>query len=249
MLTIRAMAAAAVFAGMMIAAAPAVASCDSIYNNTCKPIPATDPPEPSAEPDKASKPLQITSRRGASRKAGRAERSAQKGRKRYAPGVTTTRVFVLRQRRAKAMAAVPRERAKPAAVEDDVEPSPPVRSAKAPRRVLTAADPGATSGEVPDVTAAPDVLRPQPVATVPVSSPVSSSVAGPVANPVEPARPAPAASPAPTPVRTVSQNEINEIDLAAAAAAPDPADQSWMRTLVLAFGGLLAVGSALRLFL
>ena len=41
---------------------------------------------------------------------------------------------------------------------------------------------------------------------------------------------------------------MNEIDLAA-AANPDAADQSWMRTLVLAFGGLLAVGSALRLFL
>jgi hypothetical protein len=247
MLTIRAMAAAAVFAGMIIAAAPALASCDSIYNNTCKPIPATDPPEPAAEPDKAAKPLQINARRAASRKA-RAERSAQKERKRYARGVTTTRVFALRQRRAKAIAAVPRERIKPAAVEDDVEPSP--RSAKASRRVLTAADPGATSGEAPDLNTATDVLRPPPVATVPVSSPVSSSVASPVvANPVEPARPAPAASPAPTPVRTVSQNEVNEIDLAAAAAAPDPADQSWMRTLVLAFGGLLAVGSALRLFL
>jgi hypothetical protein len=242
MLTIRAMVAAAVFAGTIIAAAPAVASCDSIYTGTCTPIPAKDPPEPAAEPEKVSKPLRINARRLASRKA-RAERSAQKERKRYARSVTTTRVFALRQRRAKAIAAVPRERIKPAAIED-VEPSPPVRSAKAPRRV-TAADPGATSGEAPDVNAATDILRPQPVVTVPVSS----SVASPVANPVEQARPAPAASPAPIPLRTVAQNEVNEIDLAAAAATPDPADQSWMRTLVLAFGGLLAVGSALRLFL
>jgi hypothetical protein len=240
MLTIRAMAAAAICAVTLAAAMPAFASCDSIYSSTCKPIPATDPPESAAEPNKAAKPLQINARRAASRKA-RAERSAQKERKRYARGVTTTRVFALRQRRAKAMAAVPRERVKPAAIEDDVEPSPPpVRSAKPSRRVLTAADPGATSGEAPDLNAATDVLRPQPVVTVPVSSSV--------ANPVEPAGPAPAASPAPIPVRTVSQNEVNEIDLAA-AAAPDPADQSWMRTLVLAFGGLLAVGSALRLFL
>jgi hypothetical protein len=50
------------------------------------------------------------------------------------------------------------------------------------------------------------------------------------------------------PVRTVSQSEVNEIDLAA-AAGPESADQSWMRTLVLAFGGVLAVGSALRLLL
>jgi hypothetical protein len=241
MLTIRAMAAAAVFVATIIAAAPAVASCDSIYNSTCKPIPAKDPPEPAAEPEKVSKPLQINARRLASRKANRAQRSAQKERKRYARGVTTTRVFALRQRRAKAMAAVPRERIKPAVIEDDVEPSPPVRSAKAPRRVLSAAEPGATSGEAPDLNAAPDVVRPQPVVTVPVSAPV--------ANPVEQARPAPAVSPAPVPVRTVSPNEVNEIDLAAAAPAPDPADQSWMRTLVLAFGGLLAVGSALRLFL
>ena len=243
MLTIRAMAAAAVFAGGIIAVTPALASCDSIYNSNCKPIAATDPPETAAESEKVSKPLQINGRRLGSRKVSRAERSVQKERKRYAPGVTTTRVFVLRQRRAKAMAAVPRARVKPAAIEDEVE-TPPVRNARAPRRVLTAADPSATSGEAPDVNGASDVVRPQPVVTVPVSS----AVAAPVANPVEQARPAHATSIAPTPVRTVSPNEVNEIDLAA-AAAPDPADQSWMRTLVLAFGGLLAVGSALRLFL
>ena len=237
MLTIRALAVAAIFAGAMVAAVPALASCDSIYNNTCKPIPSKEPPEAAAEPEKASKPLQITSRRQVSRKAARAERSAQTQRKRFGKK-SGTRVLTLRQRRAKAVAAAPRERIKPAAiaVDDGEQASPPVRPARSakppPRRLLTSADPAASTGEATDLNAATDVLQPQSVATVPVTSPV--------ANPVEQARPAPAARPAP--------NEVNEIDLAA-AASPDPGNQSWMRTLILAFGGVLAVGSALRLLL
>jgi hypothetical protein len=243
MLTIRAMAAiAAIFAGAIMVAAPALAACDSIYSQTCQPIPSVDPPEAAAEPEKASKPLQIN-RRHATRKAAR-ERTAQVQRKRFGKKAGTQRVLTLRQKRATALAAKSRERVKPAAIlaEDEVQdspPLPPARSVRAPRRTVASADPSASSGEATDLNAATDVLRAQPVVTVPV------------ANPVEQARPAPApaAGPAPIPVPTVSQSEVNEIDLAAATASPDPADQSWIRTLVLAFGGLLAVGSALRLFL
>jgi hypothetical protein len=243
MLTIRAMAAvAAVFAAALLAAAPALASCDSIYTPACKPIPAKDPPEPAGESEKASKPLQISGRRQASRKA-KAERTARTQRKRFGKKSGTQRVLTLRQRRANAIAARARERIKPAAIEaedDEASPLPPSRSAKAPRRGPALVDASASSGEATDLTAASDVLRPQPVVTIPVAAPVAA--------PAEQARPAPAAGPAPLPVHTASQSEVNEIDLAA-AATPDPADQSWMRTLVLAFGGLLAVGSALRLFL
>jgi hypothetical protein len=56
-----------------------------------------------------------------------------------------------------------------------------------------------------------------------------------------------AAEPPPVPVRIAAQNEVNEIDL----AAPDPpaarSESSWLRNLFLAFGGLIAFGSAVRL--
>ena len=242
MLTIRAVAAmSAIFVAALIAGTPVHASCDSIYTGSCKPIPAKDPPEPAAEPEKASKPLQIN-RRHAARKAARSQRTAQTPRKRYARGTTTETVLVLRQRRAKAVASAARERVKPAAIvaEDDEAPAPPPRSLRAPRRHLATADLNAPNGDATDGTAAADVLRPHSVATVPVVTPVAAAA--------EQARPVPpVATPAP-PVRTVAQSEVNEIDLAA-ASTPDPADQSWMRTLVLAFGGVLAAGTALRLFL
>ncbi|MFL5098048.1 MAG: hypothetical protein ACJ8ES_22320, partial [Xanthobacteraceae bacterium] len=59
----------------------------------------------------------------------------------------------------------------------------------------------------------------------------------------------PASEPAPVkPVPVASQSEVNEIDLAAADPAPQ-SDGSWLRGLFIAFGGVLALGSALRLFL
>lgn len=244
MLTMRAMAAVAIFTGAIIAAMPAAAQCNQNYTWTCTPVPYKDPPEPGAESEKTSKPLQINSRRPAARKAARAERSAQTQRKRFGKRSGPERTLSVRQRRAKAVAARARARVRPPIVaEDDLEespPLPPVRRFAEPRRMLTSADPGASTGEATDLNAATDVLQPQSVTTVPV--------AGSLASPAEPARPDPAAGPAPIPVRTVSQSEVNEIDLAV-AAGPESADQSWMRTLVLAFGGVLAVGSALRLLL
>ena len=240
MLTMRAVAAiSAIFVAALVAGTPALASCDSLYTGNCKSIPANDPPEAAAEPEKASKPLQIN-RRHAARKAARSERTAPTQRKRYARGTTTERVLVLRQRRAKAVASVPRERVKPAAIvaQDDEAPVPPPRSLRAPRRHVATADLNAQNGDATDGAAATDVLRPHSVATVPVAPPVAAAA--------EQAPAPPVAAPAP-PVRAVSQSEVNELDLA--AATPDPADQSWMRTLVLAFGGVLAAGTALRLFL
>jgi hypothetical protein len=55
----------------------------------------------------------------------------------------------------------------------------------------------------------------------------------------------PASAPVQPPVRVASQNEVNEMDLAAADAAGS-SDSFWLRSLFLALGGLLAVGSALR---
>ena len=59
--------------------------------------------------------------------------------------------------------------------------------------------------------------------------------------------PAPAPTVAPRPVRVVSQEEFNEMDLAAASMAGS-SDSFWLRGLFIVFGGLIAAGSALRLF-
>jgi hypothetical protein len=67
---------------------------------------------------------------------------------------------------------------------------------------------------------------------------------------VSPARQAviPPAAPV-APAAVAPQSEANEMDLAAATPPPGPADQSWVRSLFLAFGGLLAAGTALRFFI
>jgi hypothetical protein len=230
MLTIRAMAAIAAVIVAAIAGTPAVA-CDSNYAWNCKPVPPIEPPDTAAESEKAAKPLQVTRRRAGS-KAARAERSEQTQRKRFGRKSGSKSVLSVRARRAKAIAARAREQTtiEEIPIGENVR-LPPSRSKSAPPRVSTPADPSASSGEAPDLNQPADVLQPQSVVTVPVSNPAGE------------ARAAPAPQPA---VRAVSQNEVNELDL---AAAPEPDDQSWMRTLVLAFGGVLAVGSALRLFL
>jgi hypothetical protein len=249
MVIIRALAAAAIFTVAIIAGTPAVAECNGNYPSTCTPVAPKEPPETAAESEKASKPLQINSRYRARTAKARSERSAQTQRKRFAKRSGSKTVLALRSRRAKAVATRSRERTKAAefATEDDaqVTPLPPVRSLRAPRRALASLDASASTGEAPDLTAT-EPLQPQPVVTVPIAKTVEQ--ARPVPASVPAAGPAPIPGPAPVPVRTTSQDELNEIDLAA-AGSPEPADQSWMRTLILAFGGLLAVGSALRLFL
>ena len=184
MLTIRVIA-VAVFVAAIVAGTPALAACDSdsnsnsIYSPNCRPIPANDPPEEATETTKVSKPLQITRR-----KAARSERSAQSQRKRFGKKTGTQRALTVRQRRAKALAAVPRQRVKPAAVaaDDALEtPAPaPVRRTMTPQRV-TAADPGASTGEASDVSAATDVLQPTAVVTAP-AAPVEAPRVAPPAN-------------------------------------------------------------------
>ena len=99
-----------------------------------------------------------------------------------------------------------------------------------------------------------EASRPAPGATAPVitapampTSAVTVAAAGPVAaSVVQASQPVPAPA---APIRVAAQNEVNELDLAAAESSAAPAKSSWLRSLFLAFGGLIAVGSALRLFL
>jgi hypothetical protein len=47
----------------------------------------------------------------------------------------------------------------------------------------------------------------------------------------------------------VDSNEVNELDLAAAAPTPEPTGTSWLSYLLVTLGGALAAASTVRLFL
>jgi hypothetical protein len=50
-------------------------------------------------------------------------------------------------------------------------------------------------------------------------------------------------------VQMVDANEVNELDLAAAAPTPEPTGTSWLSYLLVTLGGALAAASTVRLFL
>ena len=241
---------AAIFTALTISLSPAHA-CDSNYPWTCKPVPSIDPPEAAADAKPAAKPLKIMFRpraaaaqtRKAVNAAVKAERSAQTSRKRLARKAVTRR-WAVRARLAKVAAA------RIAAEQADVEQ--PIEQAKipVPKRRDAAEKPDLrrerlAEGNEPNtgfaaIWAERSAAQPE-AAAVAAESGSTEAAADPVA-----------ASPIPipvvaSPVPVASQDDINEIDLAAAPAAAS-IDSFWLRGLFLAFGGLLAVGSALRLF-
>jgi hypothetical protein len=237
MATFRAMAGAAViFAGMMIPAS-AVHACDERYPATCKPAASKASSEPAESRKATSKPLQITSRRrGISAKSARAatakaatERSAQVSRKRLARKAAVRRLAA-RSRSAKAEAA-----------EVDTHSSTAKTATKAPSEAMDVSrmDSRQRSLRVADGSSEANsgfasVWKERTIVTADASEFVTQGATSePASNPVQP------------PVRVASQNEVNEMDLAAADAA-GATDSSWLRNLFLALGGLLAVGSALR---
>jgi hypothetical protein len=225
-------------AGFVLAGAPAHA-CDSNYPWTCKPVPSIDPPEAASEA-KTTKPLQLTARRAAaaSRKSNaraakptaRATRAmakverASKASRQQAARKANARHLVLHARHAK---VATRE-----VEEEEARPAEAPRTAKLPVQRLNPARIADTTNE-PSARFAAIWDERSTGAAKPAEAPQFNLAS-------EPAPPPPAA-----PVQVASQNEVNELDLAAADKA---SDGSWLRSLFIAFGGLLAVGSALRLF-
>jgi hypothetical protein len=94
-------------------------------------------------------------------------------------------------------------------------------------------------------------------AEAPVSAPAnieSQAAPAPTANAGAAAAPSPAtesatAPAAPDSVQMVDSNEVNELDLAAAAPTPEPTGTSWLSYLLVTLGGALAAASTVRLFL
>ena len=236
--------AAACVAGMMVLASAAHA-CDERFPWTCKPVPSAASSEPAESAKATAKPLQInTRRRGSSAKSAKAsERSAQVSRKRLARKAAPRR-WEARARHAKAMAAArasEEETARPLTPGDAFNkaiPEPPDLARKeAPSRSSRSARVADGSNE-----GGPGFASMWKDRMVAAAEPVE------LAAPRQAAAPAadPASSPAQRPLPVASQDEVNDMDLAAAAAGTD---SFWLRGLFLALGGLLAVGSALRFLL
>jgi hypothetical protein len=225
-------------------------ACDSNYPWLCTPVPSIDPPE-TAESDKpAAKPLPITPRAGRAAaktsKSARVERSAQANHKRMARK-SAARQWAVRARHAKiaaASAAAASAAARTAAAEaqkaglrESARTAPAKPSEAGPR-------PAIPPTRVADDGNGPNTGFAAMWAEMPAERSTAEQA---VAEAPPTAEPATGAAPL-NAVPVASQNEVNAIDLAAADPAA-PADSSWLRGLVLALGGLIAVGSALRMFI
>jgi hypothetical protein len=224
-------------------------ACDSNYPWLCTPVPSIDPPE-TAESDKPSaKPLPITPRAGRAAKTSksvRVERSAQANHKRMARR-SAARQWAVRARHAKIAAA------------SAAAASAVARTAAAEAQKAGLSESARTAPAKPSEAGLRPAIPPTRVtddgngpnagfAAMWAEMPAERSTAEQAAADAPPtAEPATGAAPL-NAVAVASQNDVNAIDLAAADPAA-PADSSWLRGLVLALGGLIAVGSALRMFI
>jgi hypothetical protein len=236
----RIMAVALALAGWACVAAPALA-CDSNYPWLCPPVPSIDPPpDATAEPAKGAKPAkppQIANRHVAKSVAAKTKASPRK----IAARKAAMRRFAARARMKSAVASKPVQA--PAARTDVAEarmnavavPASNARPVVAPPRVADGSG-GASNGFA-------SMWAERSVAAIETPSPQAQADT-PAQTETPPAEPVAAA-----PVPVAPQSEANEIDLAAADSPPPATDQSWVRSLFLAFGGLLAAGTALRFFI
>ena len=242
--------AAAILAGTLILASAAHA-CDERYPATCKQPPAASSSESAGSRSATSKPLQIsTRRRGTNAKTTKdtTERAAQVSRKRHARKAAVRRLAA-RSRHAKAEVEVAEVETRSTA-SSDAEPAEAVGTVdavrkEAPQRAqrslrTASAERTASADRVADGSSESrvgfaSVWKDRTIVTAEASEFV----------PPSPPSSEPASAPAQPPVRVASQNDVNEMDLAAADATAS-ANSFWLRGLFLALGGLLAVGSALR---
>jgi hypothetical protein len=243
----RTVALAAPVAALMLSALPAHA-CDSNYPWLCKPVPSVDSSE-TTEASKATKPLPITSQHKDARAAKpAAKRAAAKPAKANAKVQHAAQARVKQAaRQAAARRLVLRARQPNLAAAPVLAEDPVITPSESTKIVATKPNERA---QKPTVQSA-DATRPsnEPNTGFAAAWERSVGVAEPVgAVPATAARES-ASEPAPVPpVPVASQSEVNEIDLAAAESAAQ-SDGSWLRGLFIAFGGILALGSALRLFL
>jgi hypothetical protein len=235
-------------AGWTIVVAPAHA-CDSNYPWLCPPVPSIDPPaDAPAEPAKATKPAkpQAAANRhakAAAAKAGKAAAAKATARK-IAARKAAMRRFAARGHMKIALAS--RQVEATAVRADSPEPRTSGGRVPVPNRRPVVAAPREADGSGGASNGFASVWADRSVAAMEApAAPDTSNQAD-----VSPTAQAETSSAAPVaPAAVAPRSEPNEIDLAAATPPPEPADQSWVRSLFLAFGGLLAAGTALRFFI
>jgi len=246
MATFRIMAIALAVVGSAVLA-PALAraqGCDSPYPWLCKPVPSIDPPE-TAEPSKqpAGKPLPIAARDAGMKRSAKTAHAAQP-RKRSARKAASRR-WALRARHAKVVAA----RAAAETAEVKSSRSPRTSSAETGPVERPSAEPApAADGATGPTTGFTAMWTERTIAEPALADAAAAGASSADATLAATSQAATTDSVAADAVPVASQDEANEMDL----AAPEPApawNSSWLRGLFLAFGGLVAVGSALRLFL
>jgi hypothetical protein len=233
-------------------------ACDSNYPWLCKPVPSIDSAG-TADSGKAAKPLSTTSRQkdGRSAKATKPTKAATVTRapkaqaKDQRPAQTqakhvahepSARRLVLRERHGN-VAAAPAMAQDPAIADDEqtrttgteakiVARKPFERAAKSADALPSVADAGSAPNGRFAAAWQRGIGRAEPVGAA-AATEGSERVTEPAAT---------------APVPAASQPEPNEIDLAVTDPAPPP-DKSWVRGLFIAFGSMLALGSALRLLI
>jgi hypothetical protein len=217
----RLLAIAAVFAAGL--GMPAHA-CDSNYPWTCQPVRSIDPPE-TTEPSKpAAKPL-------STKRSAQAKRNARK---------SAARQWAVRARRAKiAAASAAAARAAAAEARKSAQSEPTRKASAKPGEAGPAITPARVAEDGND--------RNTGFATMWAERSTAEPAAASAADPARIMEPATGSAPL-NPVTVALQNEVTAIDLAAAEPVA-ASNSSWLRGLFLAFGGLIAAGSALRLFL
>lgn len=261
----RILAIAAVMAGLTFVVTPARA-CDSNYPWLCPPVPSIDPPETAApEPATPAKPLPIAKNHPAKTKAVKAERTTAMSRKSAARKAAMHRwaararaAKLAAARRAAEAAAAKAEQAESRKVAADAESRKAAADVASPARRPVVTPPpaprmldGMGQGNTGFATlwAEHTTDAAEPVSAEPAPAATGTAAAETAVLTAAPATAETRADPVSTNgVALAAQNEVNALDLAAAQPAA-AADSSWVRKLFLAFGGLIAVGSALRLFI
>jgi len=236
MATFRSMASAALCSATLCAGMMVLAT-------TCQPAAGQAAAATTAESGKpAAKPLQVTARRArgaAAARLARASRSqassaAAKG-ERSARHKSTARRWATRARHAKAVRAGMADEEAASAARSEPAKTAAVKPIAAVRKPALPYAPALDGSDQPssgfaaiwsERTKAGNEAEPTPPpqAREPVAAPVM-----------------------PPPIGAAPKSEANEIDLAASNPAA-PSDSFWLRGLFLALGGLIAIGSALRLF-
>jgi hypothetical protein len=242
MAILRTVALVAPVAVLLLPGLPAHA-CDSNYPWLCKPVPSID--SSGTTENKVGKPLPITSQRkdASARKPAKAKVAAKSANARVQRSAQTRVKHVAHKPPARRLVLRPHHQ--------NVAAVPPEDSALTPgeSKRIAPTKPGERVQKLPVPSAGIAEARNEPNVGFAAAWERTTGLAEPVwAAPAAPAS-EPAGEPAPVPsVLVASQSEVNEIDLAAADTAPQ-SDGSWLRRLFIAFGGVLALGSALRLFL